>query len=71
MSTVAEIESAIAKLSPEEQQVLLNKLLANQGAKSSVWEELRALAGTATDLPPDLAANHDHYLHGTPRRSSG
>jgi hypothetical protein len=22
-----------------------------------------------TDLPPDLAANHDHYLHGLPKRS--
>ncbi len=21
-----------------------------------------------TDLPPDLAANHDHYLHGLPER---
>jgi hypothetical protein len=21
-----------------------------------------------TDLPPDLAANHDHYLHGLPKR---
>lgn len=20
------------------------------------------------DLPPDLAANHDHYLHGLPKR---
>ena len=21
------------------------------------------------DLPPDLAANHDHYLHGLPKRT--
>ncbi len=26
------------------------------------------LAGTASDLPEDMAAQHDHYLHGTPKR---
>jgi hypothetical protein len=26
------------------------------------------LAGTVTDLPPDMADQHDHYIHGTPRR---
>jgi hypothetical protein len=25
-------------------------------------------AGTAKGLPPDLARNHDHYLHGRPRK---
>jgi hypothetical protein len=33
-------------------------------------DELVALllryAGQAKDLPPDLAANHDHYIHGKP-----
>lgn len=27
-------------------------------------------AGTANDLPPDMAANHDHYLHGKPKSCS-
>jgi hypothetical protein len=27
-------------------------------------------AGTVTDLPPDLAEQHDHYLHGTSKRLS-
>lgn len=26
------------------------------------------IAGTAEGLPPDLARNHDHYLHGHPRK---
>jgi hypothetical protein len=30
---------------------------------------LLKLAGTAKDLPADFAAEHDHYLHGMPRRS--
>ena len=24
--------------------------------------------GIATDRPEDLAENHDHYLHGTPKK---
>ena len=32
----------------------------------SVWDALLEFAGTAEGLPPDLAENHDHYLHGTP-----
>jgi len=29
---------------------------------------LLRFAGKATGLPPDLAENHDHYLHGLPKR---
>ena len=29
---------------------------------------LLTLAGIAKDLPEDFAAQHDHYLHGTPKR---
>ena len=25
-------------------------------------------AGCLQDLPPDFAQQHDHYIHGTPRR---
>ncbi len=31
-------------------------------------ELLTRFAGCMTDLPVDLARNHDHYLHGTPKR---
>ncbi|MCY2987325.1 MAG: hypothetical protein NTY19_05595 [Planctomycetota bacterium] len=29
---------------------------------------LLKLAGTLSDLPADFAAEHDHYIHGTPKR---
>jgi hypothetical protein len=29
---------------------------------------LLKLAGKASGLPPDLAEQHDHYIHGTPRK---
>ena len=30
----------------------------------SLYERLKDVAGTAEELPPYLASNHDHYLHG-------
>jgi hypothetical protein len=31
-------------------------------------EGLLSFSGTIKDGPSDLAKNHDHYLHGTPRQ---
>lgn len=35
-----------------------------------VGKRLLALVGTADELPEDFAQNHDHYIHGAPRRPS-
>lgn len=35
-----------------------------------IGKKLLALSGKAKGLPADMALNHDHYLHGTPKRSS-
>ena len=35
---------------------------------SSLAEMLLRHAGKAVGLPEDLAAQHDHYLHGTPKQ---
>ena len=39
----------------------------------TIGQKLAALArkyeSEPCDLPEDLAANHDHYLHGLPKRS--
>jgi hypothetical protein len=34
----------------------------------SLYERLKDVAGKAEGLPPDLAENHDHYLHGQAKR---
>lgn len=38
-----------------------------------IWDALsrlgRSVESEPTDLPPDLARDHDHYVHGAPRRS--
>jgi hypothetical protein len=37
-------------------------------AASPLGEELLKLAGTVKGLPPDMALNHDHYLHGQAKK---
>jgi hypothetical protein len=31
-------------------------------------ERFGELIGCVSDLPADMAENHDHYIHGTPKR---
>jgi hypothetical protein len=31
-------------------------------------ETLGEFIGMAKDLPPDFARNHDHYIHGAPKK---
>ena len=35
--------------------------------RGNVWDVLERLAGTI-DAPEDWAEEHDHYIHGTPKR---
>jgi hypothetical protein len=37
-------------------------------AMPTLYEQLAPLVGAAKGLPSDLARNHDHYLHGQPRK---
>ena len=37
-------------------------------AASPLGEALLKLAGAAVGLPEDMAEQHDHYIHGTPKR---
>ena len=34
----------------------------------TLWELMKDFDGIATDLPSDLAANIDHYVHGHPKK---
>lgn len=69
-------QQIIAELSnlsrPELEQVdarLHDLLQSNRATSSKSWgEALLDVAGTAQGLPQDFAHNHDHYLHGSPRR---
>ncbi len=35
---------------------------------TTLRDRLLKLAGTVDDLPADMARNHDHYIHGSPKR---
>ena len=39
-----------------------------EAAVQDLSRVLLSLAGKAKGLPSDLAEQHDHYLHGTPKR---
>jgi hypothetical protein len=34
----------------------------------SLYERMKPFIGAVTGLPADYAINHDHYLHGQPKR---
>jgi len=34
----------------------------------TLYEQLKDVIGIADGLPSDLARNHDHYLHGRPKK---
>lgn len=58
---------------PEGVQVevrLLTENVSPEGEEGipSLYERLKNVVGKAEGLPPDLAANHDHYLHGQARQ---
>ena len=34
----------------------------------TLYERFKDIIGIIDDLPEDFAAQHDHYIHGTPKR---
>ncbi len=57
------------ELLPEGAKVkVLLEIPATPGKKPTLAEKLLKHAGTVPGLPPDLADQHDHYIHGTPKR---
>jgi hypothetical protein len=68
-----EIISELPKLKPEELRQVEAKvhelLQPPKGKAAKSWgEALLEIAGTAKGLPADYAHQHDHYLHGTPKK---
>jgi hypothetical protein len=41
--------------------------VAENGSDETLREKFLKYAGKASGLPRDLARNHDHYIHGTPK----
>lgn len=71
--SATEIMAELPKLTRPELEAVgarLHELLGRDGlAVARNWgQALGEFAGTVQELPADYAANHDHYLHGTPKR---
>ena len=43
--------------------------IARPAAKNQLTRRLVSVASKARNLPADLAAEHDHYIHGNPKRA--
>jgi len=52
---------------PDGTEVELTPLFSAKDAEEFTAELLR-IASQTKNLPPDLAKNHDHYLHGLPKK---
>ena len=69
MSITAVVEGGVIKLSQDipwpPGTVVRIEPVENQ--PPTLFDTLKAFDGMAADLPTDLAANLDHYVHGHPR----
>lgn len=73
MSYTGTVENGVVRLPaevhwPDGTQVRVEPLEPENGRHRLV-DKLRAIAAQMPrDLPADWAAQHDHYIHGTPKR---
>lgn len=55
-------------------EILQKEVLPQNGTDKAVdelptlYERMKSVVGMAEGLPEDYAINHDHYLHGQPKR---
>lgn len=73
MSFTGTIEKGVVKLPPnlgwsDGTQVRIEKIETPQD-RNELTRKLREIAAQMPDLPEDWAEQHDHYIHGTPKRA--
>ncbi len=66
-------EDGVITLPPEAQllpgvQVRVDVIVSRPASELPIGKKLLALSGKVKGWPADFAENHDHYLHGTPKR---
>ncbi len=57
----------VVPLRPNQRYILTIRELPSVPENSSAWDVLHKLAGTV-EAPDDWAAEHDHYLYGSPKK---
>ena len=53
---------------PDGTEVVVEAVENKAKKRPTLAEQFADVIGTVPDLPPDMAAQHDHYLHGAPKR---
>jgi hypothetical protein len=53
---------------PQGTRVRIEPVAADEESTPTLAERLKPIIGSVKGLPSDLAEQHDHYLHGTPKR---
>jgi predicted DNA-binding antitoxin AbrB/MazE fold protein len=76
MSFTTTVENGVIKVPKEivlpdgtEVEVAVTSRPVEGSPNDTLFEALSDLIGKAEGLPEDFAAEHDHYLHGTPKRA--
>jgi hypothetical protein len=77
MSITGTVENGAIKLPPgvelpdgTEVRVFLPSESVTPEDGGTLYERMKDFIGCIKDGPEDLAAEHDHYAHGTPKRGS-
>jgi len=72
MSYTGTVENGAVRLPPEvslpEGSKVRVEPVEPEADRRAFVEELRAIARSMPELPPDWASQHDHYLYGTAKR---
>ncbi len=53
---------------PEAMKVRIETAPETFGEGPTLYERLKSIIGYAEELPEDMAEQHDHYIHRTPKR---
>ena len=72
MSMIGKVKNGVVMLPrqaklPDGTELELTPLPSAKAAED-LTEELLRISRTTRSLPADLAENHDHYLHGLPKK---
>ena len=68
MSYIGKIEKGNVVLPPEIKLPEGTPVRVEPVPPETLAKRLQGVIGTIEGLPPDFAANHDHYIHGMPKK---
>jgi hypothetical protein len=68
MAYVGKVTNGTVVLPPEANLPEGTEVRVEPIARESLAKRLKNVIGAVYDMPSDWAENHDHYIHGAPKR---